>query len=84
MLNTMGKKEKVEHCKGDGECLQKGAQFQIGWSGSILLRKDLQEMGSELCRFPSRGDPRRADDHRGVSDRLGAGAATVRERGLTV
>lgn len=84
MLNTMGKKEKVEHGKGDGECLQKEAQFQTGWSRSISLRKDLQEMGSELRRFPSRGDPRRAGDHRGVPDRPGAGAATVRERGLTV
>lgn len=70
--------------KGDGACLQKGAQFQIGWSGSMLLRKDLQEMGSELCRFSSRGDPGRAGDRGGVCDRQGVLAGVVRERGLAV
>jgi len=84
MLHTMGKKEKVEHGQGDGECLQKGAQYKIGWSVSMLLRKDLQEMGSELCRFPSRGDPRRAGDHRGVCDRQGVAAGVVREGCLTI
>ena len=50
----------------------------------MLLRKDLQEMGSELCRFPTRGDPGRAGDRRGVRDRQGVLAGVVRERGLTV
>ena len=50
----------------------------------MLLRKDLQEMGSERCRFPTRGDPGRAGDRRGVRDRQGVLAGVVRERGLTV
>lgn len=82
MINTMGKKKsKVEQGKGEGKCWQKGGRFQIGWSRSRSLIKDLQEVESELCRFPSRGDTRRAGDCRGMSEGQGVTAGNVRERG---